>query len=355
MNGLSLFASAGIAELGLKKSNVKILVANELIEKRSQVHKFWHPDCQVVTGDINNSFVFDNILELSLQKKVNFIIATPPCQGFSLIGKNKSFDEMLSDQRNFLIFKVFDFIDRINPEVVIIENVPRFLKLFFPFDGEFRNIEEIIQKKYSNQYKIKVDIFNSADYGIPQSRQRAIIRMFNNQYNWEDPKKEKPITVFDAIGNLPSLESGGKSSIKNHNARKHTPAHVLFMKHTPTGKSAFENPVYFPKNETTGEKLKGYAATYKRIDWDKPAPTITMRNDCISSQSNVHPGRLLSDGTYSDARVLTLRELFILSSIDPDIDVPTFVSDIQIRNMIGESVPPLLISKIMEGLKIGKK
>ena len=66
-----------------------------------------------------------------------------------------------------------------------------------------------------------------------------------------------------------------------------------------------------------GRKIKGYNTTYKRIEWDKPAPTITMCNGGISSQNNVHPGRLQKDGTYSDARVLTLRELFIL---DPRIN-----------------------------------
>ena len=40
-----------------------------------------------------------------------------------------------------------------------------------------------------------------------------------------------------------------------------------------------------------------------------------MRNDAISSQRNVHPGRLLDDGTYSDARVLTPYELMILNSV----------------------------------------
>ena len=124
------------------------------------------------------------------------------------------------------------------------------------------------------------------------------------------------------------------------------------MKHTPTGHSAFENEFYYPKDEKTGRKLKGYAATYKRMSWDKPAHTITMRNDCISSQSNVHPGRLLEDGTYSDARVLTMRELLILSSLDPDLDLPNFASDTQIRHMIGEAVPPKLINAILKVLKI---
>jgi DNA (cytosine-5)-methyltransferase 1 len=121
------------------------------------------------------------------------------------------------------------------------------------------------------------------------------------------------------------------------------------MKHTPSGHSAYENPIYYPKDKN-GNKVRGFAATFKRIEWDQPAPTITMRNDCISSQSNVHPGRLLPDGTYSDARVLTLRELFILSSINPDLELPPKISDSQIRYIIGEGVPSLFLSKIVKGV-----
>ena len=57
----------------------------------------------------------------------------------------------------------------------------------------------------------------------------------------------------------------------------------------------------------------------------------------------------LSDGTYSDARVLTLRELFILSSINPDIDLPEGVSDSQIRYIVGEGIPPKRLRKIIKG------
>ena len=81
-----------------------------------------------------------------------------------------------------------------------------------------------------------------------------------------------------------------------------------------------------------------------------PAPTITMRNDCISSQSNVHPGRLLSDGTYSDARVLTVYELMIVSSLPKDWNIPDWASDHFIRQVIGEGIPPLLVKNIMKEL-----
>lgn len=350
LKGLSLFASAGIAEMNLKQCGINMLLANELIDIRAKTHSFWHEKCEMICGDITNGEVKDEIIKKSIKKKIDFILATPPCQGVSLVGKNKTNDEMLNDSRNFLIFHAFDIIDEIEPKVAIIENVDRFLTMKFPFDGGFYNIEYIVRKKYGNKYSINVNVYNAQDYGVPQSRKRVIIVMCNNEYHFVEPKKEKLITVREAIGDLPSLEAGESSNIKNHYAREHTEAHILCMKHTPTGHSAFENEVYFPKNKE-GVRLKGYSATYKRIDWDKPAPTITMRNDAISSQSNVHPGRLLSNGLYSDARVLTLRELFILSSIDPDLDIPCFASDIQIRFMIGEAVPPRLIEVICKNIK----
>lgn len=350
MKGLSLFASAGIAEMNLAKCGIDIKVANELLPIRAKVHEFWHPNAKMICGDITNLELKKNIIDASKKAKIDFVLATPPCQGVSLVGKNKTNDDMLKDPRNFLIFHAFELIDALNPKVIMIENVDRFLTMKFPFDDSFYNIEYIVRKKYGDKYKININVYNAQDYGVPQSRKRLIIVMTNNEYVFNEPKKEKILTVKDAIGYLPSLESGETSTIKNHNARNHTKDQVLWMQHTPTGHSAFENEVYFPQKKN-GDKLKGYSATYKRIEWDKPAPTITMRNDAISSQSNVHPGRLLPNGLYSDARVLTLRELFILSSINPDIDVPEFASDSQIRYMIGEAVPPKLIESVAKNIK----
>lgn len=121
------------------------------------------------------------------------------------------------------------------------------------------------------------------------------------------------------------------------------------MKNTPTGKSAFSNEVYFPQKED-GTRIKGYESSYRRIKWDEPAPTITIRNDAISSQRNVHPGRLLPNGLYSDARVLTPLELMILNSLPEDWNIPDDTPEILIRQCIGESIPPLMLKKIIRGI-----
>ena len=56
----------------------------------------------------------------------------------------------------------------------------------------------------------------------------------------------------------------------------------------------------------------------------------------------------LKNGTYSDARVLTLLETFIVSSIPQNINLPEWASDAFIRKMIGEAIPPLMCKKILE-------
>ena len=85
------------------------------------------------------------------------------------------------------------------------------------------------------------------------------------------------------------------------------------------------------------------------MDWLKPAPTITMSSGAIGSHNNVHPGRKRKDGTYTDARVLTLLELFIVSSIPLSIEIDLEkYSENFIRQIIGEAVPPLMMKKIIQ-------
>ena len=122
------------------------------------------------------------------------------------------------------------------------------------------------------------------------------------------------------------------------------------MQYTEPGKSAIYNPIYYPKKED-GTRIKGFHNTFKRMVWDQPCPARTTYSGSLSSHNNVHPGRLLPDGTYSDSRVLTLLETFIVSSIPEDIDFPNDATDNFIRTIIGEAIPPKLLNVIIN--KIG--
>ena len=157
---LSLFASAGIAEFGFENTNIEVVLANELLPVRMETHKFWHPQTDTICGDITKEEIKQNIIEKSLLLGVDFIFATPPCQGVSLIGKNKTNDEMLLDNRNFLIFHTLDVIDAIKPKCVLIENVARFFSIKYPVNGKMKGVEEIIRERYSSEYNIDCQVFD---------------------------------------------------------------------------------------------------------------------------------------------------------------------------------------------------
>ena len=347
MKGLSLFCSAGIAETYFKESGIDIVVSSELIPKRCELHSWLYKDCDTVCGDITQEEVFNSVKSKALQQDCKFLLATPPCQGMSTLGK-KDYEK---DKRNYLIFYVFDMIDQCDFDYILIENVPKFLSMYFPVDGELKGLLDIIQDKYSENYNIESFVLNAKDYGVPQSRPRGFVKIWKKGLKWSNPEAQDEITLREAIGHLPSLEAGQDSGIKWHRAKPHNEREIMAMKHTPEGKSAFLNPVHYPK-KVDGERMKGFHNTFARMQWDLPCPARAMQSGNVGGHNNVHPGRPLSDGTYSDARVLTLRELFIVSSLPADWDLPEWCTDNFIRQIIGEAIPPRFSQNIIKGIGI---
>lgn len=352
MNVVSLFSCIGVAEYYLREIGFKVVVASDIDKRRCKVHQFLYPEAKTICGDIREDITKEQIIKAVGKKKIDLVISTPPCQGMSSVGKNRSYKKLISesDERNYLILESFKIIDSFNPSYILFENIPRVLKVLIPFAGEFLTVENILKKKYGEEYNIKIDILNCADYGVPQNRERCIIRLFKKGLKWNDPpKSDHVITLREAIGDLPPLEAGEDSGIKNHWARRHPENQIDWLRHTPTGCSALDNKEHYPV-KSTGERIKGYGNCYRRMVWDAPSPTVTMRNEIISSQDKVHPGRPIGDGLWSDARVLTLRELLIVMSLPADLDLPSDISDTALRQFIGEGIPSLLVKKILEGI-----
>ena len=349
IKAVSLFSSAGIAELLLGDTHVDVVVANELLPRRAECYLHLHSNSKMICGDITTDEIKADIIKEAKTKKVTMLIATPPCQGLSTIGKNKKQSHYETDNRNFLVLEIFEIIDKHDFDYILIENVPKFLDMFFPYEGEYLKLVEILEQKYSDEYEIDAQVLNAKDYGVCQLRPRAIIRLNKKSLKWSLPKTEKEIPLSAAIGHLPSLEAGEDSGIPLHVAKAENPRSIFTLKHTQAGKSAIFNEEHYPKKED-GTRIKGQHNTYKRVSWDMPCPARTTYNGSVSSHNNVHPGRLLPDGTYSDARVLTLLETFIVSSIPETVRFPKWASDTFIRTMIGEAIPPKLLMKIVEGI-----
>lgn len=346
IKAISLFSCAGIGELMLDKLNISIIAANELIEKRAEVYKKLHPESEMIVGDIRNNEVNKRILDYK-KEKPELLIATPPCQGLSTVGKNKLDIHYSSDVRNFLIFDIISVIKSFDFKYILIENVPKYLKMYFPKDGGFIQLLDLLNLEFGKDYNVVGDVYNAKEYGVPQSRPRAIVKMFKKGASWPEPLKEKVIPLKESIGKLPSLKPGDRSDLKWHYAKTQRKDLTLALQHTSSGKSALNNPVHYPRNKK-GDKVRGFHNTYKRMIWDEPAHARTTYNGSISSHNNVHPGHLLPNGLYSDPRVLSIHETLIVSTIDVNTLFPDNISDSFLRTLIGEGVPPKFMYELIK-------
>ena len=308
-------------------------------------------------------------MEEAIQQKVEFIIATPPCQGMSEAGLRLEFDP-----RNQLIFYAVDVIKRVKPKFVLLENVPKQLTTKVEFNGKIMLIPEYIKKELGEQYSFnKETLVMAKDYGVPQLRERNIFLLVRNDINliWEFPDKQKEITLSEAIGDLPSLDpllregieetirhfpdyeakrQAGLEISKWHRPPKHSWKQVEWMMHTPTGKSAIYNEKYYPQKED-GTPVKAHHNHYRRLKWDMPCRTVTQNNGVISSLACVHPGRSYTapngEVLYSDPRVLTIYELLIVMSLPLDWNIPEWADESFIRKVFGEGIPSKLVKSIV--------
>ena len=302
------------------------------------------PDTEIVVGDITQTETKNKVISLAKNTGVNMIVGGPPCQGYSMKGKKLG----LNDPRNFLFREYLDIVEKIQPEVFIIENVKG---LLLSANGWFK--EEIIQAIKILGYQISVTILNAADFGVPQSRERAIFICSKNILI--DPPKPtitKRTTVRDAISDLAYLESGegdfeqdyitnaeseyqikcreGSKKLYNHKASNHKQIAIDKLKLIPPE----QGKEYLPDELIGNQKFK---TTWGRLKWNEVSPTIDTRFDACSNGTNNHP--FLN-------RAITPREAARIQSFD---DKFIFVgSKVYIRKQIGNAVPPLLAKAIAD-------
>lgn len=366
MKALSLFANVGIAETYLKEIGLDVVVANELEIERANFYRHLYPECNMICGDITDPKTYNEIITAAKEANVDFVLATPPCQGMSIAGHNSPYDE-----RNSLVKYAIDAVVDLKPKYVFLENVPQQLETPIEYQGREMLIPDYIKERLSEDYNFNQNcIANSMDYGVPQMRRRAIFLLVrkDRDYIWEFPEKETPVTLEKAFEGIPDLwpeirekeyrnilPKNTEEALSFHKWHKppcHVWRNVECMLHTPTGNTAFDNEFYYPK-KTNGQRVKGYDTTYHRLFWNKPSSTITKWNGIMGSQNNVHPGRLWKtdengDELYTNPRVLTIYELLIVSSLPTTWNIPDWANDQLIRFVIGEGIPPLMVKKIIK-------
>lgn len=179
---VSLFASGGIGDLGLRAAGIETICANELLPERVALLRRNFPDCFIFSGDIRDHV--DSIIAKSkerLQKDALFLLlATPPCQGMSSNGLGKLLSEIRKgnrprlDPRNRLILHALTIVKELNPEWVVFENVPGMENTVIDYCGKPMKILEVVNTELSPKYAGEARVVEMADYGIPQRRSRLI-------------------------------------------------------------------------------------------------------------------------------------------------------------------------------------
>lgn len=370
IKGLSLFANVGIAEAYLEQIGIDIVLANEIDKNRARFYQDVYKKTHMVCGDITDDAVRTNIVNKAIAQGIDMIMATPPCQGMSEAGLRLEFDP-----RNQLVSYAVDVIKRVKPRFAFIENVPKQLTTKIQCKDGIVLIPEYIKHELGSEYRFNEHTLVMAkDYGVPQLRERNIFLLVRKDVKgitWEFPAKQRVITLREAIGDLPSLDpylrdglkktlevfpdfekkkAAGLAVSKWHYPPTHSWKQVEWMMHTPSGKSAIYNEVYYPQ-KIDKTPVKAHHNHYRRLKWDMPCRTITQNNGVISSLACVHPGReyTLKNGEvlYSDARVLTIYELLIVMSLPLDWPIPEWAKESFIRKVIGEGIPSRLVQKIM--------
>ncbi|WP_277302118.1 DNA cytosine methyltransferase [Veillonella caviae] len=162
---VDLFCGAGGTTVGLKQAGIDVRVAVEIDYIASKTYHYNNPEIFLLNEDIKNvngemivrhSNITDNDKLL--------LVACPPCQGFSSIGKGD-----INDPRNLLVLEYLRLIEEIKPHFILMENVSGILK------GRGHSVFNSFINRLKKDYEIIYDVLNAADYGVPQVRKRLVL------------------------------------------------------------------------------------------------------------------------------------------------------------------------------------
>jgi len=380
---LDLFCGAGGLAEGFRQAGYRILGGVDYFPSAIETFEANLPGAVGVLADLREPDLDD------LEKRfsgVDIIVGGPSCQGFSTSGGlSKSSGRDQSDPRNHLFINYTDIVERLKPSWIVFENVPGLLlyengKVALEIVRAFREIG----------YELVPMILLAADYGVPQLRRRLVFvgNRTGSDISLPAPThgdvnlwkgfslpfahlsrighgKEEgllPHLAFDdACSDLPRVAEGKEIDGKPYPAEPKTPYQVAMRsgsdavrQHAAAELSTLDRVAAQTLKQGQNwrdlsedvlpdrfKKIRRYDATtlLKRLRGDLPAYTITTKFNEATTGAFIHP---------KQARTITLREAARLQSF-PD----TFIfsgSAAQIRQQIGNAVPPLLAKAIAEAI-----
>lgn len=286
--------------------------------------------------------------------QADVVIGGPPCQGFSLLNKNRE-----TDPRKALWIPYMEVVRRSGAKVFVMENVPQLLSSY-----EFKHIRESAEAmgfELTPGHKLC-----AADYGVPQVRYRAILvgskigdpnEVFPPGPTHKNPKTPSDLlngflpnwrTVRDAVADLPKPEgieirdSETSPTLKLHFGRTPTPKSVARYKAIPLEGM---NRVDLLRNaphltpDCWVRKKSGGTDLFGRLWWDRPA--FTIRTEFFKPEKGryLHPEQHRPITHREAARLQSFPDWFIFKG-----------TKIEIARQIGNAVPPLFAKNIASSI-----
>ena len=315
MRTIDLFCGAGLLGAGFANAGFKPVFAADLDEDAIETYN------RNSRHNIAKVHSAEDIIAI----KGDVIIAGPPCQGFSSLGKRNK-----KDARNKLSLALIDWAKKSDAKVVVVENVPQFLKS----DYWAKLVKEFSKMGFENTHWV----LDASEYGVAQKRVRSFT-IFSKIGLPEKPKPSKRnMTVRDAFAGLSpkALRDGMHSS---------PPPSELALKRIskiPLKGSKVNLMMTHPELCPESWFALGGQATdvWGRIDLDKASNTIRCAFQNPSKGRYLHP---------SENRVITLREGARLQGVSDEWIFSG--SRTSIAKQIGNGVPIPLAEAVAKSIK----
>jgi DNA (cytosine-5)-methyltransferase 1 len=329
--------------------------------------------------------IFSQIDKLNQGKKVDLIIGGPPCQAYSVIGRARDKNKMVGDTRNHLFLQYANFLEKYEPKAFVFENVTGLVTA-----GEGIYLREMLYKFNSLGYKVnihlektknnkKVDIFNTSDYGVLQSRKRIIIVGYKNTIDFEFDLSEFQIDTKkfnvkdDLLADLPSLQpnEAKKIAFYNKNSTEYqqlsllrdndfdfTTQHIA-RPHNSRDLEIYEIAIKLWLDER--RRRLSYANLRADLKTHKNQEVFSNRFQVVNPFGVTHTvvAHISCDGHYyiypdlSQIRSISVREAARIQSFPDNYFFEG--SRTSIFKQIGNAVPPMFAQQIAKAVKNGFK
>ncbi len=248
-----------------------------------------------------------------------------PCQPFSTYAQRYELDG--KDGKWGLLYEFARLAKGAKPDVITMENVPTVVKheVFHDFVDTLKRLG----------YKVWFDVVDSTHYGVPQTRRRMVLLASKHgDIEMIGPTHEKPRTVRQAIGRLRPLRAGESAPRdKLHVTSTLSKKNLQRIRASKPGGTWRDWPDHLVADCHRAESGRTYPGVYGRMEWNKPAPTMTTQCYGFGNGRFGHP---------EQHRAISLREAAILQSFPRNYAFVPEDGEVSFKvlgRLIGNAVP----------------